>query len=71
LRTKVVAFAAYFPRRGFELFEVFVDDPGEWMLCADPSFVGLAPFEQRKAGEPEKFPLRFVDEAEGFAELQT
>ena len=47
---EVVAFAADFPRRGFELFEVFVDDPGEWMLGADPGLVGLAPFEQREAG---------------------
>ena len=40
------------------------------MLRAHPGFVGLAPFEQRKAGEPQKFPLGFVDYAERFAKLQ-
>ena len=42
---EVVALGAHFPRRGFQLFQVFVDDAGEWMLRADPGFVGLAPFE--------------------------
>ena len=68
---EVVAFGAHFPRRGFELFQIFVDDAGEGMLRADPGFVVLAPFKEREAGDPEKFPLRAVDQAERFAELQT
>src|SRR5437762_12374694 len=66
---EIVALRTNFPRRGFELFEVFVHDAGERMLRAYPGFVSFAPFEKRKAGEPEKFPLRFVDDAERFAEL--
>src|SRR5690349_15534954 len=67
---KVVAFRAHFPRRGFELFEIFVDDPGEGMLRADPGFVILAPFKERKAGDPEKFPLGAIDLFKRFAEIQ-
>src|SRR4030095_12288333 len=70
IEDKVVAFRPHFPRRGFELFEVFVDDTGEGMLSADPGFVGIAPLKQRKAGEPEKLPLRFVDYTERLAKLQ-
>ena len=65
---EVVAFAADFPRRGFELFDVFFDDAGERMLRAGPGFVVRAPLKEREAGEPEKFPLRFVDQVERFAE---
>src|SRR5437762_10426410 len=67
---EIVALRTNFPRRGFELFEVFVHDAGERMLRAYPGFVGFAPFEKRETGEPEEFPLGFVDDAEGFAQLQ-
>ena len=40
------------------------------MLRADPGFIGFAPLEQGKAGDPEKFPLRLVDQVERFAKLQ-
>src|SRR5690348_6334692 len=46
VQNEVVTLRAYFPRRGFELFEIFVHDPGEGMLRADPGFVVLAPFKQ-------------------------
>src|SRR5277367_6209811 len=71
VENEIVPFGPHFPRRGFELFQVFVDDAGEGMLGADPGFVVLAPFKKREAGNPQKFPLRAVDEAERFAELQT
>src|SRR6267142_259979 len=54
---EVVAFRTDLPRRGFEFLQIFIDDSGERMLRADPSFVGLAPFEQREAREPQEFPL--------------
>src|SRR5258706_8142767 len=66
---EVVALRTNFPRRGFEFLEVFVHDAGERMLRADPGLVGFAPFKEREAGEPEEFPLRFVDDAECFREL--
>ena len=68
---EVIAFRTDFPRRGFEFVEIFVDDAGEGMLRADPGFVGFAPLKEREAGEPEVFPLRFVYDAERFAELHT
>src|SRR5216683_7410563 len=71
IQHKVVALRTHFPRREFELFEIFINDSGERMLCAHPRFIGLAPFEQREPGDPEEFPLRLVDHAERFAELQT
>src|ERR1700730_6630911 len=40
------------------------------MLGAAPLLVGLAPLEEREAGDPQKFPMGFVDEVESFAELQ-
>ncbi len=67
---EVVAFAANFPRCGLELVDVFFDDAGERMLRAGPGLLAGTPFEEREAGEPEKFPLRFVDLVEGFAEDQ-
>src|SRR5207253_7824832 len=71
VQNEVVAFRAHFPGRGFELFQVFINDAGEGVLRADPGFVRLAPFEERKTGEPQEFPLGFVDHAESFAKLQT
>ncbi len=71
VKNEVVALRAHFPRRGFELFQIFVDDAGEGMLRADPGFLVLAPFKERKAGDPQKFPLRAVNQAKRFAELQT
>src|SRR6267154_5672996 len=68
---EVVALGTHFPRCGFQFFQVFVDDSSERMLRAHPGFVGLAPFKQREAGDPQEFPFRFVDEAERFAKLQT
>src|SRR5258707_1338659 len=41
------------------------------MLRADPGFVRFAPFKQGKAGDPEKFPLGFINDAERFSKLQT
>src|SRR6267378_3011758 len=70
VQNEVVAFGAHFPRRGFEFIQVFVDNAGEGMLRADPGFVGFTPLEQRKAGEPQEFPLRFVDRAERLAKMQ-
>src|SRR5437899_2711121 len=70
VQNEVVAFGAHFPRRGFEFIQVFVDNAGEGMLRADPGFVGFTPLEQRKAGEPQEFPLRFVDHAERLAKMQ-
>ena len=54
---EVIAFRTDLPRRGFEFLQIFIDDAGERMLRTDPSFVGLAPFEQREAREPQEFPL--------------
>src|SRR5208283_2602661 len=67
---EVVALRTDFPRRGLKFFEVFVDDSGERMLRAHPRFVVLAPVKERKLRDPQEFPLRFVDLAERFAELQ-
>src|SRR5262249_3422820 len=41
------------------------------MLGADPGLVGFTPLKEREAGEPEESPLRFVDNAECFTQLQT
>ena len=71
IQNEVVAFRTHFPGRRFELFQVFIDDAGEGMLRAHPGFVGLAPFEQRKACEPQEFPLGPVDHAECFTKVNT
>src|SRR5277367_4553800 len=39
---KIVALRAAFPRRGFQLVEVFFDDPREGMLRAHPALIALA-----------------------------
>ncbi len=70
VQNEIVAFGAHFPRRGFEFFQVFVNDARERMLRAHPCLVGFAPLEKGKTGEPQEFPLRFVDHAERFAEMQ-
>src|ERR1700730_17668597 len=70
VENQIVAFRTNFTGRGFELFEVFVDDASEGVLSAHPGLVRIAPFEQREAGEPQEFPLRLVDDAEGFAKLK-
>ncbi len=44
--------------------------PGERMLRAGPGLLVGTPLEERKAGEPEKFPLRLVDLVQRFAEKQ-
>src|SRR5262245_10581108 len=63
VKNQVVTLGAHFPRRGFKFFQVFVHDAGKRMLRAHPSLVRLAPLKEREAGDPEKFPLRFVDGA--------
>src|SRR5690349_22446704 len=68
---EVVALGANFPRSGFEFFQVFVHDAGERMLRANPGFVGFAPLKEREASDPEKFPLGFVDCAEGLDRKST
>ena len=68
---EVVSFGAHFPGGGLKFFQVFIDDAGEGMLRAHPGFVGLAPFEQRKACEPQEFPLGPVDHAECFTKVNT
>ena len=70
IQHEVVALGTHLPRRGFEFFQVFVDDACEGMLRAHPGFVGFAPFEKWEAREPQEFPLRFVDHAERFAKVQ-
>ena len=65
---QIVALGAHFPRRGFELVEIFFDNAREGMLRADPLFICLAPFEKRKTGEPKQLPAVFRDEAEFFSE---
>src|SRR5258708_2600193 len=70
VQNKIVSFRTYLPWRAFKFFQIFVHNSRERMLCADPSFVGLAPFEQRKPGNPKKFPLCLVNRAKRFAELQ-
>ena len=67
---EVVAFGANFPWRRLELFQIFIDDAGEGVLGADPGLVIFVPFKERETGEPEKFPLGFVDDTQGFAKLQ-
>src|SRR5262249_29722013 len=64
VENEVVAFRAHFPRRRFKFVKVLVHDAGKRMLSAHPLLVRFAPFKQREAGEPKKFPLRPVDDAE-------
>src|SRR5260370_510927 len=73
IKHDVIAFGANLaaPRLVLQFVQVFFNNTGEGMLGTDPGFVGLTPLEERKAGEPKKFPLRFVDHAERFAKLQT
>ena len=40
------------------------------MLGARPGLLVGTPLKQRKTGEPEELPLRFVDLVEGFAEYE-
>ncbi len=67
---EVVALRAALPRRGFQLVEIFLDDPGEGMLRADPALVALAPFKEREAGDPGEFPFGAVNQIELVAEVQ-
>ena len=71
VQNKIVALRTHFPWCGFELVQVLIDNASERVLRADPGLFRLAPFEQRKAGDPEKPPLRLVGQIERFAELQT
>jgi hypothetical protein len=43
VQNKVVAFGSHFPGRGFQFFQVLVDDAGERMLCAHPGLFRFAP----------------------------
>src|SRR5277367_4955239 len=54
---QIVALRAALPRRGFQLVEVFLDDPGKRMLRANPTLVALAPFKEREAGNPGELPI--------------
>src|SRR5437868_12728328 len=70
IQHQVVTLRTHFPRRGFQLLQILVDDAGERMLRADPGFFRLAPLKKRKARNPQEFPLRLVNQAKRFAELQ-
>src|SRR5207244_9869513 len=71
VQNKIVALRTHFPWCGFELVQVLIDNASERVLRADPGLFRLAPFEQRKAGDPETPPLRLVGQMQRFAELQT
>src|ERR1700678_2641935 len=67
---KVVALRTALPWRGFQLVEIFLDDPGEGGLRAHPPLVALAPFKEREAGNPREFPSGTVNQIELVAQIQ-
>src|SRR6516165_1988678 len=67
---QVVTFRTHFPRCGFELIQILINDARERMLSADPRLVRVAPFEERETGEPDKFPLCAIDLVQGFTEMK-
>src|SRR5580692_8442232 len=67
---QVVALGPALPGGGFQLVQVFLEDPGERMLRADPTLVAFAPFKERKTGNPGEFPFRAVNQVELVAQVQ-
>src|SRR5215469_11242833 len=66
---EVVALRAHFPRHRFEFIQIVIHDSRERMLRADPCLVRVAPFEERKTGEPGKFPFCSIDLVQLFGEM--
>src|SRR5208282_590273 len=61
---QIVTLRAAFPGRGFQLVEVFLDDPRERMLRTHPALVALAPRKEREAGDPGEFPFGTINQIE-------
>src|SRR5580658_8754213 len=70
IQHQVVALRPALPGRGFQLVQVFLEDPREWMLRADPALVTFTPLKKREAGNPREFPFGAIKQMELVAQVQ-